>query len=148
MEHWQLSIFGDPSPRTDSIGYDEIELKENEQWNIATYHLRRAIGFQNSREEMWIGTAVANSYRARNYERLAIDKVKEGHRAHCFLLPRDNEYRTLRDAFKEEERNYPLRNLDRWYYIERRIRFSERLKPMRKGSYVHHFMGFNDPYSP
>ncbi|CAL1672204.1 unnamed protein product [Lasius platythorax] len=103
MEHWELSILGDPSPRTDSIGYDEIELKKNEQWNIATYHHRRAIGLQNSRKKMWIGTAVANRYRARNYERLAIDKVKEGHRAHCFLLPRDNEYRTLREFSKKKK---------------------------------------------
>ncbi|CAL1680802.1 unnamed protein product [Lasius platythorax] len=148
MEHWKLSILKEPSPQTDSIGYDEVELKENERWNIATYHLRRAIGFQNSREEMWIGTAVFNSYRAWTYECSAAGKVKEGHRAHCFLLPTDNEYRTLRDAFRKEERNYPLRNLDRWYYIEQRKRFSERSKTTRKGSYLYRFCGFNDPHSP
>src|SRR5580765_7461222 len=80
MEHWKLSILKEPSPQTDSIGYDEVELKENERWNIATYHLIRDIGLQNSREEMWIGTAVFNSDRAGTYERSAIGKVKEGHR--------------------------------------------------------------------
>lgn len=42
-------------------------LKENARWNIATYHLRRAIGFRSAREELWIETAVANSWRGKIY---------------------------------------------------------------------------------
>lgn len=38
----------------------DTELKKNARWNIATYHLRRAIGFRSAREELWIETTMTD----------------------------------------------------------------------------------------
>ncbi|KYN01218.1 hypothetical protein ALC62_07994, partial [Cyphomyrmex costatus] len=41
--------------------------REKSNWNVATHHLRRAIGFQCPREILWIKTLVAFNHRAQFY---------------------------------------------------------------------------------
>lgn len=43
---------------------NDAELKESARWNVATYHLRRSIQTHSQREELWVETALADSWRA------------------------------------------------------------------------------------
>jgi hypothetical protein len=94
------------------IGDEEVRLKENPRWNIATYHLRRAVGFQSPREVMWIETVVALSKRKPMYEGAANSRAKKN-RAYRIEIPRDNLNYTLWDAFnlQNKERKYPFKNV-------------------------------------
>ncbi|KYN08214.1 hypothetical protein ALC62_00801 [Cyphomyrmex costatus] len=47
--------------------------REKINWNVATHHLRKAIGFQCPREILWIKTLVAFNYRAQFYG-VSVDK--------------------------------------------------------------------------
>ncbi|KYM96620.1 hypothetical protein ALC62_12747, partial [Cyphomyrmex costatus] len=47
--------------------------KEKNNWNVATFHLRRAIGFQCPREILWIKTLLALDCRGTYYETAALN---------------------------------------------------------------------------
>lgn len=49
-----------------------VVLKEDSRWNLATYHLRRAIGVHSSRETLWVHSSIATSPRANAYKRLIV----------------------------------------------------------------------------
>ncbi|KYM96456.1 hypothetical protein ALC62_12882 [Cyphomyrmex costatus] len=55
-----------PSPTV----FASCEKKKN-NWNVATYHLRRAIGYQCPREIQWMKTLVALDRRGTHYEAAA-----------------------------------------------------------------------------
>ncbi|KMQ92096.1 fatty acid synthase [Lasius niger] len=51
--------------------------KENARWNLATHHLRRAIGMETPREILWMKTVVACSVRGGMYVAAADKKLKD-----------------------------------------------------------------------
>ncbi|CAL1680801.1 unnamed protein product [Lasius platythorax] len=59
------------------IDDDSKVRKENARWNLATHHLRRAIGMETPREILWMKTVVACSVRGGMYVAAADEKLKD-----------------------------------------------------------------------
>lgn len=52
-------------------------LKEDTRWSLATYHLRREIGVDSSRERLWVHTANAVSPTAKAYKKAIKSKIED-----------------------------------------------------------------------
>jgi len=73
-------------------------LKEKAAWNVAIYATRRAIGFRDAREELWIETVAVCSGRA---ARLSVGEI----RATSTRLPADSRGKTMWIRPPRRERN-------------------------------------------
>lgn len=76
-------------------------LKEDPRWNLATYHLHRAINRHSPRETLWVHSSIAVSPRADAYRRIILTSELHGSckwdlsRALAIEMPIDTRGRTL-----------------------------------------------------